>query len=189
MASTVLRDVGETMKEFIRQNIPELSGEDSVLFDSPADIKPKAVTILSIFLYQVVINSHLRNIEPMPVGLDQLEYPPLIVDLFYLFTPYAQNRETELIVLERVMQIFHDHSVLKGEILQGTLEESGNDKIRVVANSLSSEDLSKLWERFPETAFKLSISYLVTPVKIASERKKDITRVIEKNINLYTIGT
>lgn len=188
---TVLRDVGETVKLFLRQNIPELSSEDSIRFDSPADIKQLTVNTLSMFLYQIVINTHLRNIEPKPAGLSQMEYPPLIIDLFYLFTPYGfeDNRETEFIILERIMQLFHDHSVLRGEMLQGNLVESQNDEIRIVANTLSSEDLTKLWERFPETNFKLSISYMLTPVRIPSEKRKDITRIIEKDIDYYMIET
>jgi len=182
---TVLRDIGETLKAILKQNISELSNESSIIFESPADIKPASETRLSIFLYQIAENSSLKNMEPEPVGLDQMQCPPLVVDLFYLFTPYAQIRETEFIILERVMQIFHDNPVLRNPILQGNLERSGNSEIRVLMNTLSSTELGELWQRFMNAAFKLSVSYMLTPVKIPSEKKKDITRVIEKDISFY----
>ena len=183
----ILRDVGETLKKLLQQKIPELADENSIVFDSPADIESTTTPKLSVFLYQVIENSYMRNAELNPVNLTQMQYPPLIVDLFYLFTPYAQNRETELIILEKLMQVFHDNSVFKGEMLKESLKGSGNEEIRVIANNISFEDLNKLWERFPNKTFKLSISYILTPVRIPSERKKDLTRVIEKSINLYKV--
>lgn len=181
---TVLRDVGETLKKLLKDNISELSDESSILFDSPADIEP-TTTKLSIFLYQIVENSHLRNSGPVPINTDKMQYPPLTLDLLYLFTPYAQNRETEFIILERLMQIFHDKSVLRQEMLQGNLMTSGNDEIRVIPNSLTLEELNKLWGTFPNKAFKLSASYMLTPVRIPSERKIDIKRVEKKDIDMY----
>lgn len=186
---TVLRDVGDTLKILLKENISELSDEGSILFDSPADIvQPVTTAKLSIFLYQIAGNSHLRNAEPETIGTNQMEYPPLAVDLFYIFTPYAQNRETEFIILEKIMQIFHNNSVLKEQMLQGSLNASGNNEIRVVLNALTLEELNKLWGMFPNKAFKLPLSYMLTPVKIPSEKAKEFTRVIEKDINLYLIG-
>lgn len=186
---TVLRDVGDTLKILLKENISELSDEGSILFDSPADIvQPVTSAKLSIFLYQIAGNSHLRNAEPETIGTNQMEYPPLAVDLFYIFTPYAQNRETEFIILEKIMQIFHNNSVLKEQMLQGSLNASGNNEIRVVLNALTLEELNKLWGMFPNKAFKLPLSYMLTPVKIPSEKAKEFTRVIEKDINLYLIG-
>lgn len=179
----VLKDVGESLKKLLKQ-IPELP-ENSIVFDSPADIEP-GDTKLSIFLYQVVENSFLKNVESEPVGIDQMRYPPLTLDLHYMFTPYAKNRETELIILERLVQIFHDYPVMKGSMLEGNLVASGNDELRIVANNLTFEDINKLWERFPNKSFKLSVSYLLTPVRVPSEKPPArVKRVIEKDIDLY----
>ena len=181
----ILRDVGESVKELLHQKISELSDEDSILFDSPADIEDTTTPKLSMFLYQIVENSHLRNVEPEPIGIDQMRYPPLALDLYYIFTPFANNRETEIIILERIMQIFYDNAVIKDEMLTVSLKESGNDKIRVIANNLSFEELNKLWERFPNKDFKLSVSYIFTPIKIPSEKPDTrIKRVMEKDIEV-----
>src|SRR5512139_1885283 len=94
---TTLRDVCNTLKKLLKDNVPELSDENSIVFDSPADIESANTNRLSVFLYQISDNSYLRNTEPIPRGANQMYYPPLTVELFYLFIPYAQNRETELI--------------------------------------------------------------------------------------------
>lgn len=185
---TVLRDVGESLKKLIRQNITELSGTDSVVFDSPADIESSSTPKLSVFLYQITENSYLRNALPQPLGISQLQYPALTLDLYYLFTPYAQNRETELIIIEKLMQVCYDNSVLKGQMLAGNLSQTENTEVRVTPYPLTLEELNKLWGTFSNKPFKLSVSYLLTPVKIPSERKRDITRVVEKDIDLYRIG-
>jgi len=179
---TVLRDVCNTLKKLLKDNIPQLSDENSIVFDSPADIESANTNRLSVFLYQISENSHLRNTEPIPKGTNQMYYPPLTVDLFYLFIPYAQSRETEFIILERLMQIFHDNSVLKEQMLQGNLKANGNDEIRVVPNSLTLEELNKLWGTFPNKAYKLSVSYMLTPVRIPAEKEIDFTRITEKII-------
>jgi hypothetical protein len=118
-----------------------------------------------------------------------MHHPPLLVDLHYLFTPYAKNRETELIILERIMQIFYDNPVLKNEQLKGSLRKSGNDEIRIIPNNVSFEEINKLWERFPNKAFKLSVSSILTPVLIPSEKPPVmIKRVKDTEIDVYKMG-
>ena len=181
----ILRDVGESVKELLHQKISQLSDENSILFDSPGDIEDTTTPKLSMFLYQIVENSHLRNVEHKPIGIDQIRNPPLALDLYYIFTPFANNRETEIIILERIMQILYDNAVIKDEMLTVSLKESGNDKIRIIPNNLSFEELNKLWERFPNKDFKLSVSYIFTPIKIPSEKPDTrIKRVMEKDIEV-----
>lgn len=188
---TVLRDAGETLKKLVMKNIQELSDESSVLFVSPAEMEAATTPKLSIFLYRASENSHFRNAEREVSGTvaikQKMLYPPLAMDLAYLFTPYAQNRETELIIMERLMQTFYDYAALRGDILQGCLRETGNNELRIVPNTLSLEDLNKLWGIFPNKAFKLSASYMLTPVRIPSSRETTVTRVAEKEIDVYRV--
>lgn len=185
---TILRDVSESLRAFLRQNIPELSEEDSIIFDSPAELKTANTTKLSFFLYHIVENSYLRNAEQEFTESNQMKNPPLIIDLFYLITPFAQTRETEYIILERIMRLFHDVCVLKGPMLQGSLEASGNHEIRIVSNPIPLEELNRLWERFHDKPFKLSVSYLLSPVRIPSEIKRDISIVKKRYVDVHTIN-
>lgn len=191
MATTVLRDVGETLKVLIRNNIPELADENSVLFVSPAEMDAATTPKLSVFLYQVAENTYFRNSGMEAVGAfamkQKLQYPPLAVDLSFLFTPYAANRETELIIMEGLMRTLYDTAVLRGDLLQGCLLQTGNTELKTVPNTVSLEELNKLWGIFPNKAFKLSVSYMVTPVRIPSARETTVTRVVEKELDLYKV--
>jgi hypothetical protein len=182
----ILRDVGESLKKLLQQHIPELSDENSIIFDSPADIEPNINPRLSIFLYLVIENNYLKNVESEPIGIDHMRFPPLILDLYYIFTPYANNRETELIILESLIQTFYDYAVLKGDMINESLVESGNNELRLISNNLAFEEITKLWERFPDKDFKLSVSYILTPVRIPSGRPiTKVKRVLEKDIDFY----
>lgn len=182
----ILIDIGESLKKYLQKEIIELSDENSIVFDSPADVESPVNPKLSIFLYDIVENSFQRNPEPEFIGKDKMRYPPLILDLYYIFTPYAKNRETELLILEKIFQIFYDNPVLKGDMLKDSLKGTGNDEIRVETNNLKFDDMNKLWERFPNKPFKLPASYILTPVIFPSGRPiADIRRVLEKDIKMY----
>jgi len=192
MATTVLRDIGESLKMLIKNNIPALADENAVLFVSPAEMETATTPKLSIFLYQFLENTHFRNTEMEmsgPVSLKQkMKYPPLVLDLFYLFTPYAQNRETELLIMESLMRTFHDNALLRGDQLLGCLQQTGTSDLKIVPNSLSLEDLNKLWGMFPSKPLRFSASYMLTPVRIPSAHEKTVTRVVEKDLDVYKVG-
>jgi hypothetical protein len=84
------------------------------------------------------------------------------------------------------MQVLYDNSVLRGDLLKGGLKGAGNEEIRVVPNNLTFEEINKLWERFPNKPFKLSASYILSPVRIPSGKPIEIIkRVMEKDIDVY----
>lgn len=187
-ALTVLRDVNETIKQLLKNRIPELSDENAIIFDSPGDIEQVTTPKLSVFLYKISENGYLRNTEPEPVNLNLMRYPPLTLDLSYLLTPYAANRDTELILIESIMQTLYDNPVFSGDMLQGNLAAASNDKIRITPYGLSLDDLNKLWSTFPNKTYKLSLSYIVTPVRVPSGRPdRGITRVVERDVGVYVM--
>ncbi|MCK4735290.1 MAG: DUF4255 domain-containing protein, partial [Methanophagales archaeon] len=110
---------------------------------------------------------------------------PLTLSLFYLVTPNTQNMDSVHIILGKVMQIFHDNSILKGSILQDSLV---GDELRLILNPLSTEELNKIWTVISKTkTYKLSVCYEVTPVRIDSMREREVTRVTERELEKYMI--
>ena len=183
----VLRDIRKTIKKLL-QNVEELSDDTAIIFDSPGDIEDSENTRLTIFLYHILENSHMRNTPPRYPTYTEKQPAPLILDLYFMLVPYASNREKEIIVMEKVMQIFYDNAVLRGDLLEDGLKSSGNDEVRIIPHTLSLDDLNKLWSTFPNKSFRLSKSYIITPVKIPSERRIDVTRVTEKIISSSAIN-
>jgi hypothetical protein len=187
-----LHDVDDTLRYLIKAHLqdefPEFKYDNAFTFDSPADIDASTLTTaqVSIFLYQIVENNFLKNNDREFSGDDKMIYPPMFLDLYYLFTPYASERDKEHTILERIMTAFHDHAVLKEPVLQGNLVYGGNTEIRTVSHSFSFDEINKLWERFPNKPFKLSVAYMLTPVKVLSAKEPEpITRVTEKILNVH----
>jgi hypothetical protein len=182
---TVIADVGETLKKLLEDDpwtgilpIPEIT------FKSPKEIKDDggSTNKVSLFLYQIHENPHLRNEEPLRVNDSHLQTPPEVLDLLYLVTPYSDDKTQEKVILGKVMQIFYDNALLSGTILQGGLAGSDED-IRLLFNPISLDDLTKIWSAFQDVAYRLSVSYLVTPVKIDSTRQTGMQRVLSKEMN------
>ena len=185
----VIRDLRLTLKTLLFPLIPELGTENDIIFDSPGDIDDSDTTTkLTAFLYHIVENSFMRNTPPTFKNYTEKKVNPLTLDLHIMFVAYANNRETEIIVMERLMRTLYDNSLLKGEILEENLITSGNDEIKIVPQTLSLDDLNKLWSTFPNKPFKLSKSYIFTPVKIPSERIEEVPRVREKIITSAATG-
>ena len=178
----------KTLKNLLKDNITELSDDAAIIFDSPGDIEDSDSTRLTAFLYHIIENSHMRNIPPKYPSHTKKQPAPLTLDLYFIFVPYAKTRETEIIVMEKLMQIFYDNAVLRGDILEEGLISSGNDEIRIVPQTLSLDDLNKLWSTFPNKSFRLSKSYIITPVKVPSEKRDDVSRVTEKIITSASIN-
>ena len=109
----------------------------------------------------------------------------MILDLYYLLTPFAKERDDEFDILERVIRTFYDNAHLRGSNLKGCLD-SGNEELRMVPNPLSLEDLNNLWSTFSKP-FKTCLSYLITPVRIPSTRELEAPRVVRKDDHYYQI--
>lgn len=186
LVTTILRDIGDSLRELFSSSIDELRAVDAIRFDSPGEMSEDAATRLSIFLYQISINPHLRNEEGMAIGERQIRHPHLPVDLNYIFTVYAKQRETELNITEQLARVMYDNSVLKGDLLKGNLLEQFNTEIYVVPVNLSLDDLNKLWGTFLNKPFKLSLCYQLTPVMLPSDKPlRSITRVTSEELNTY----
>jgi len=176
---TVINDVSETLKMLVENSISELP-PNSVVFDSPGDIQKTNKSGLSLFLYQISENADLKNQDVVDIGSNQIQSPPLALDLHYLLTPYAQTRQTEQIIMSKLVRTFHDNSIVNDSLLRNSLREVGNKELHIIFNTVPLEQLNNLWGTFHETPYKLSVSYLVTPILISSDRIAETTRVLSK---------
>lgn len=184
---TVIRDVSTSLKALLKARIPELNDDSFISFGSPSDIDASTIK-LSMCLYYLSHSPSMRNSEREELGgTDQFQYPPAYLDLYYLMTPYAKDRETELLLLGRIFQLFHEHPVLSDTDLKGNLAASGNEKIRISYNNLTIQDIKQLWEVFPGKPAKVSLSYLVSPVRLPADKIMTIPRVQERNLGIHPI--
>jgi hypothetical protein len=192
MSDTAIADVGATLQKLLQDNMEDLITPTSIVLLSPGDVQDQNIR-LSIFLYSIVENPHLKNDEPI-FGINSLKFPPLQVDLYYLLTVYTSQAlpQTEQTLLQhrilgRAMRILYDNSILRGSILQGSMAGTAQE-LRIVANPISLDDLNQIWSTFRDLGYRLSISYLITPVRIDSGREVGMQRVVSKEMNYLSAG-
>jgi hypothetical protein len=120
---------------------------------------------ISLWLYRVARNGDVLNQPQVPVG-DELPRPPLPLDLFYLVAPITATPDNEQALLGRVLQVFSDHSILRGSDLKDDLTGEPTE-LRVTLETLSLEELTRIWSALEES-YQLSSSYHVQVVRIES---------------------
>lgn len=190
---TAIADVGETLIRLLRDNMNDLIPADSVVLMSPADVEGQEIR-LTLFLYSVVENPYLKNQQMRDLSPTQLQYPSLPLDLHYLLTAFASTQIPERTertleehrILGRAMRIFHDNAIVDGSVLQGNLAGT-SEELRIILNTISLEDLTRIWGVFPNRPYRPSISYMVTPVTIDSTRITEAKRVVLRDLEYFHI--
>lgn len=182
----VLAHVGETLKKLIEEHLaadPNFDGVISgneITLDSP-DTDSGGAARLSCYLYRVVENPFLKNQRVngnQPMTETNI---PLALDLFYLVTPDTGNTLKDQLVIGKVVQVFHDHAILRGSQLVGASLSGSNTELRLVFHSLPFEEIIQLWQSFSNRSFRFSVCYRVTPVLIDGTETVELSRVTRKN--------
>ncbi len=145
------------------------------------EARQSAIDQINLFLYHVAPDAALRN-TPMPGQTKPGEsgHPPLALSLYYLVTAYGQNNDDSLShrLLGRVMGALHDHPLLHPDEIRNATQGAGLltsdlhtqvERVRITAQPLGLEEMSKLWATF-QTQYRISAAYHVSVVLIESTR-------------------
>jgi hypothetical protein len=172
LSSNNLSSVTQTLANRIWTGIKEdkqlrkiIRSEEQISFLAPNDAQKSAQ--VSIFLYSVTEYASMRN-QPQPQNTEEPR-TLLYLNLRYLITPLTQNPLMDQVVLGKIMQLFAEGPVLRGDDLQGNLKES-KEELRLIFDSQSMDEANKLWTAL-SAPYKLSVSYSVYPVQIKAENK------------------
>ncbi|MFH7319209.1 DUF4255 domain-containing protein [Desulfurivibrio sp. D14AmB] len=118
-------------------------------------------TTLSLYLYRVLLNEHLRG---QPVSRNGVR-PPLSVDLHFLLTIWSESAAAEQTICAWAMQQLHEHPIMD---LSSLSREGGwghDDVIQIIPAELSNEDLMRIWDALAPD-YRLSLSYIARVVRI-----------------------
>lgn len=154
---------------------------------------PNEATQLNLFLYQVTLNQGWRN-HGLPSRDDagaRLTNPPLALDLHYLLSAYGGDDFVTEILLGYGMQVLHETPVLTRDAIRAALAPQSPvtggvlppalqaltasdladqvEMIKIVPETLSVEELSKLWAAF-QAHYRTTAAYRVSVVLIESTR-------------------
>lgn len=149
---------------------------DLILSNPPSSASP--IDTLNLFLYQVTPNSGWRNLG-LPIrdpGGERVSNPPLGLNLHYLLSAYSQESFRAEMLLGYGVQLLHEISILTRSAIDNALDNLNPpiplllttglaeqvEQIKICPQSLSSEDISKLWSAFqshyrPTTAYQVSV--------------------------------
>ncbi|WP_444997847.1 DUF4255 domain-containing protein [Aliikangiella sp. IMCC44359] len=133
---------------------------------------------INLFLYATHYNSAFSNL-PIPHQSKSGEnaFPPLPLVLKYLITAYGSNDDdiSGQQLMGQAMSFLHNHPLLGESDIVGITPDSGLqsqiEKVRITPDSLSLDDMSKLWSSFQSAEYRLSTGYEVSVVLIDSTRQ------------------
>lgn len=185
-------DVGHTLVSILRDGMGGLEVSDQQIeLVSPAQYDDDQVG-LSMYLYHVGENDHLRN-EPGE-SPDPATQPgdPLVLELYFLLTAHPPNSDTTRTsdtmeqhrMLSEAMRTLRENAIISGPDLEGTA--SGDGRLYVTISRQSPENVTDIWNSFQEVPHLPSVSYVVTPVIIDTEPEGSAERVVESRFEGYT---
>jgi hypothetical protein len=145
---------------------------------------PEEQPQLNLFMYYTSVNTSYRNAD-LPSrdrAGNRVSNPPLALNLHYLMSAYGKSELDPEILLAWAMQIFYENPVLTRQTVQSLLTAlatapgatpemqavaqtslaSQFELIKITPESLSNEEISKLWMAFdahyrPTTSYQVSV--------------------------------
>lgn len=178
-ASSVIGDVTETLQSLlVGRQAPQRTFDVSLKSPAEETIVASMKPVVNLFLFRVVENADRKNQPWQPRGPFTLQYPPLTLDLFYVLTPFAEDKVDEHKVLGEAMRILYDNAIIDPADLQGSLAHSG-EEIKVDLCQFDVEDLTRIWNALSKP-YRLSVCYQVRIVDIDSLIERPSRRVVEK---------
>ncbi|ALP53825.1 hypothetical protein Tel_12150 [Candidatus Tenderia electrophaga] len=120
-------------------------------------------TSLTLYLYRVTINEHMRSQTRARGALD--DAVPLSVDLHFLISVWADSAAAEHTICAWVMSQLHQHPIMD---VSSLTEEGGwrqDDVVQIIPAELSNEDLMRIWDALAPN-YRLSLSYIARVIRI-----------------------
>jgi len=155
---------------------PIVGSEAAIVFRNPTETIRDSANRLSVWLYQITENEFVKNQPPVRAnGPENIQNPPLALNLFYLVTPFAPSGEADHLLLGKTMQVMYDNAIL---FLSDPVS-SIHEELRIIFCRLSLEELTRIWEALKEP-YRLSICYQVRVTRVESLRQSGKARVINR---------
>ena len=163
-----------------------VGSEAAIVFSNPTETARDSANRLSLWLYQITENEHLKNqpmmkarVQPVPppgtTPQEASQFPPMALNLFFLVTPFAQSGESDHLLLGKTMQVLYDNANIFLENVTSNIFE----ELRVIFCRLSLEELTRIWESLREP-YRLSVCYLIRVTRIDSRRTPTTGLVLER---------
>lgn len=141
---------------------------------------------LALFLFHLEPNKALRNAEHLVAPASDDDRPwvdadALPLDLRYLLSVFRPAGDggaadaDELNTLGLAIQALHAEPTLRGPGLEDQV-------VRVTPEPYPMEEMSRVWGLFPQTSYRTSMVYLVSPVFVSVDPQPLAPRVLQRTL-------
>lgn len=175
MRYTAIADISKIIVKLLKQGlVPELvKKSDSIGICSPDN---KGDFVLGVYLYNIKESESIRISGRRNEEFFTQKYPPVVLDLYYMITPYLKGdikyiAEEEQILLGRVIQIINDNSNIYRE---------RGEEVTLELCSPALDDRYKIWNS--SAPYRTSLFVAARAVILESARNKQIARVTDITI-------
>ena len=175
MRYTAIADVSRTLVELLRRElVPDLIEKEDLIGlcspDNSADFQ------VGIYLYEVRQSESFRLSGRQNAGLHRQKYPPIVLDLSYMITPYYKGdvkflAEDEQVTLGRIIQVMNDHN---------TMFSDSGEPVELEFLSPTLDDRQKIW--IGNAPYRTSVFLSARAVIVDSARETKISRVTDVTI-------
>lgn len=183
---TIISDIGNLMTGLLRDNmVPDIIvNGDAISLCSPAE---KENVSLGLYLYDIRESSDVRINGMQSAGISRQKFPPIYLELYYMLTAYSMSdskfrASEEQRILGRAMQLFRDHPTIALDPLSFNSSGEG-DTARIQMITLDAEEKMKVWNN-PNSGYRLSLFYKVSPVPMESTRSVPVHRVTQMDVTM-----
>ena len=193
----VIANVSETVRSVLEAELADIPPAPPIvelhdLRGDPGDAQNR----VTVFLYELIEDPSARN-RPRPRepqnGSTSIAKPRSTLLLRYLITPWSPSRDTDQILLGRVVQYFHNHPIIAGPDLvgQGATPSSGlggsAEALKVTMAPITLEDRTRIWHTV-ELKYRLSLTYEVRVVNIDVTAGEVVPVIGSRNFGFGSLG-
>jgi len=193
----------------IANDLASLAGNPVKVTSKPPDVVlsgQQEEPGLNIYLYHLTPNQGWRNVglPSRSANGDRIANPPLAIDLHYLLMAYGREEYQAEILMGYAMHLLHETPLLTRQAIRASLsaipsqQVSGSilpssfqalaaadlanqiEVIKICPETLSIEELSKLWSAFQANHFRLTAGYQASVVLIESRKSTRATLPVLK---------
>jgi uncharacterized protein DUF4255 len=167
-----IHSVGSSVLTYLRNAYPhDLPSCELALISSGELAEDKDLpNTLSLYLYRIGINEHLRNRGPLHGPAEARG--PLSLDLHYLLSVWAKSAADEQIILGWALRQLHTVPVLDVSSLSPEGGWDPGDVVHLIPAEISNEDMMRIWDAVTPS-YRLSFPYIARVVRIDPERTEE----------------
>lgn len=177
-----LLSVAQSIATFLNTTYPaEIGGVAApgctftVISSGELEATPDDTTRVSLYLYRITINEHLRQHRPERMSPQQ--QAPLGLDLHFMLTSWAGNAHGELVPMAWAMRQLHQHPILDASSLTPDAGWGPDEVVQIIPAELSPEDMARIWDSI-QPGYRLSVSYIARMVRLDPDTFLDASPVV-----------